>query len=107
MSDVPAVTDTTFEAEVLKAELPVLVDFFAEWCGPCKRLAPTVDEVSRELAGKVKVVKVDIDGSQESAGRFGITAVPTLVLFKEGKEWGRLLGLATKRKIMELIDTAK
>jgi thioredoxin 1 len=107
MSDVPAVTDATFEAEVLKAELPVLVDFFAEWCGPCKRLAPTVDEVSRELAGKVKVVKVDIDGSQASAGKYGITAVPTLVLFKEGKEWGRLLGLATKRKVMELIDTAK
>ncbi len=103
MSDAPAVTDATFEAEVLKSELPVLVDFYAPWCGPCKRLSPIVDEVAREQAGKVKVVKVDTDGSQETAAKFGIMAVPTLILFKGGAEAGRLMGLVPKQKIVDLI----
>lgn len=105
MSHVPAVNDATFEAEVLKSPIPVLVDFYAEWCGPCKRLAPTVEEVAREQAGKVKVVKVDIDGSQESASKYGVMAVPTLVLFKNGAEAGRLMGLAPKPKIEALIGS--
>jgi thioredoxin 1 len=103
MSDVPAVTDATFEAEVLKSATPVLVDFYATWCGPCKRLAPIVEEVAREQAGKVKVVKVDTDGSPEVAGRLGIMAVPTLVLFKGGAEAGRLMGLVPKPKILGLL----
>jgi len=105
VSHVPAVNDATFEAEVLKSPIPVLVDFYAEWCGPCKRLAPTVEEVAREQAGKVKVVKVDIDGSQESASKYGVMAVPTLVLFKNGAEAGRLMGLAPKPKIEALIGS--
>ena len=106
MSDAPAVTDATFEAEVLKAELPVLVDFYATWCGPCKRLSPIVDEVAREQAGKVKGGKGDTHGSQETAAKFGITAVPTLILFKGGAEAGRLMGLVPKQKIVDLIGKA-
>jgi thioredoxin 1 len=101
MSDVPTVTDATFDAEVLQSPLPVLVDFFATWCGPCKRLAPTVAEIAREHAGKVKVVSIDIDGNPDSAVRFGVTAVPTLVFFKGGKEAGRLLGAVSKEKITD------
>jgi thioredoxin 1 len=103
MSDVPAVTDATFEAEVLKSATPVLVDFYATWCGPCKRLGPIVEEVAREQAGKVKVVKMDTDANQEVAGRLGIMALPTLVFFKGGAEAGRLMGLVPKPKILGLL----
>ena len=103
MSDVPAVTDATFEAEVLKSATPVLVDFYATWCGPCKRLGPIVEEVAREQAGKVKVVKMDTDANQEVAGRLGIMALPTLVFFKGGAEVKRVMGLVAKPKILELM----
>jgi thioredoxin 1 len=103
MSDVPAVTDATFDAEVLKSGVPVMVDFFATWCGPCRRLAPVVDELAREYAGKLKVVKLDVDTSADVAGQYGITGVPTLLFFKAGAEAGRLMGLQPKPRIVEQI----
>jgi thioredoxin 1 len=105
MADVMAVTDETFEAEVLKSDAPVMVDFYATWCGPCKRLSPLVKEVAREYAGKLKAVAIDIDGSQKTAGQFGIMAVPTLVFFKGGQEAGRLTGLVPKQKIADQVGT--
>jgi len=96
MSNVKQVSDGTFEAEVLKSDTPVLIDFFAEWCGPCKMMAPVLDDVAREYQGKLKVVKVDVDESGEIAARFGVTAMPTFVLVKNGQETYRRIGAAPK-----------
>jgi len=85
MADLLNVTDETFETEVLKAESPVLVDFWAEWCGPCKRLMPAVEELASELAGKVKIVKCDVDRARQTASRYGIFSIPTLLLFVQGE----------------------
>ena len=104
MSAALEVNDGTFEQEVVKSATPVLVDFFATWCGPCKAVAPILDEIGKELAGKLKVVKVDIDNSGEVTASFGITSVPTLVLVKGGKEVGRILGAAPKRELMAKIQ---
>jgi thioredoxin 1 len=104
MSAALEVNDQTFDKEVVKSATPVLVDFFATWCGPCKAVAPVLDEISKELAGKLKVVKVDIDGSEETTNAFGITSVPTLVIVKGGKEVGRILGAAPKRDLMAKIQ---
>jgi thioredoxin 1 len=103
MSDVPAVTDATFEAEVLKSGVPVMVDFFATWCGPCKRLAPVVDELAREYAGKLKVVKLDVDTGADTASQYGIAGVPTLLFFKGGAEAGRVMGFQPKPTIVAQI----
>ncbi len=104
MSAALEVNDQTFDKEVIKSATPVLVDFFATWCGPCKAVAPVLDEISRELAGKLKLVKVDIDNSGEVTASFGITSVPTLVLVKGGKEVGRILGAAPKRELLSKIQ---
>jgi thioredoxin 1 len=79
------ITDADFDAEVLQAEGLVLVDFWAEWCGPCRMLGPVIDELAGELAGKVKIVKANVDKSPQSAGKFGIRSIPTLILFKDGE----------------------
>ena len=99
------VTDTTFDAEVLKSAEPVLVDFFAEWCGPCKAMAPALDQISSEMAGKVKVVKVDVDASGEIAQKYKIQAMPTLIMFKNGKEVDRHVGALVQK--IKLEDWAK
>ena len=96
MSHVKQVSDGDFDAEVLNSKTPVLIDFFAEWCGPCKMMAPVLDEVAREYQGKLKVVKVDVDESGEIAARFGVTAMPTFVLLKNGEEAYRRIGAAPK-----------
>ena len=85
-------TDSAFESDVIKGSTPVLVDFWAEWCGPCKALAPKLEEIAGELAGKAKIVKVDVDANPDSAAKYGVRGIPTLVLFKDGKEVGRLVG---------------
>jgi len=79
------VSDKNFKEEVLKAELPVLVDFFAEWCGPCKMVAPVIEEVAKEYSGKIKVVKVDVDEAGSTASGYGVMSVPTIMIFKAGK----------------------
>lgn len=106
MSSVPQVSDETFDAEVVKSKTPVLVDFYATWCGPCKMLSPVVDEIARDYAGKLKVVKVDTDEAQETTVRFNITSVPTLILFKEGREALRRQGAAPKAIIVEELKQA-
>jgi thioredoxin 1 len=96
MSSLPRVTDETFEAEVLKADLPVLVDFGAEWCGPCRSLEPIVEELAAEYEGKVKFVQVNIDESRQTPTSFGIMAVPTLILFKNGEVIDKITGFKPK-----------
>jgi thioredoxin 1 len=96
MSNVKEVTDMTFESEVVNSKTPVLIDFYAQWCGPCKMMAPIIDEVAKEYAGKLKVVKVDVDESGETAATYGVTAMPTFVVFKDGQEVWRRLGAAPK-----------
>lgn len=96
-------TDTGFEGDVLKGNGPVLVDFWAEWCGPCKALAPKLEEIAGELAGKAKIVKVDVDANPESAAKYGVRGIPTLVVFKDGREVGRLVGNQPKDAIMSML----
>ncbi len=100
--NVSHVTDGSFDQEVLQSTTPVLVDFTATWCGPCKALAPIVEDVAREYVGKLKVTKLDIDNSPSTASKFGIRGVPTVVVFKGGKEVARQVGLVPKPKIVAL-----
>lgn len=99
-----AVNDKDFESQVLKAEGPVLVDFWAEWCRPCKVLSPLVDEIANEMAGKVKVVKVNIDEAPESPSKYGVRGIPTLMIFKDGKVVDTRVGGMPKSQLSEWID---
>jgi thioredoxin 1 len=103
-NDVVTLQDSTFEQEVLKSETPVLVDFWAVWCGPCKAIAPAVDEIAREYKGKVKVAKVDVDHEQQTAQRFGIRSIPTLLLFKGGRVVDTIVGAVPKSKLVDAIS---
>ncbi|MEO0324083.1 MAG: thioredoxin [Myxococcota bacterium] len=103
-NNVQTVNDLNFEAEVLGSDLPVLVDFGATWCGPCKQIEPFVDQLADEYAGKMKVVKVDIDDSQGTAAKYGIRGVPTLKIFKGGEVVAEQVGAAPKAKIAALMD---
>ena len=102
--NVQVFNDLNFEEEVLKSESPVIVDFTATWCGPCKALAPIVDQVADELAGQVKVGKLDIDESPVTAGKLGVRGVPTLMVFKNGERAAQHVGLTTKQKILNLVQ---
>lgn len=95
------VTSADFEAQVLQSDLPVLVDFWAPWCGPCKALTPTVEKIAAELDGKVKVVKCNIDQSQDIAGRYSIMSIPTLLVIHNGQVVDQLVGLVKPDKIMD------
>ena len=97
------VTDADFEGKVLKAQTPVLVDFWAAWCGPCQMMGPIIDELSETYKDKVAMVKVDVDSNQESTQKYGIMSIPTTVLFKEGVEIGRQIGFAGKQAFEDLI----
>jgi thioredoxin 1 len=102
-----AVSDNTFEQEVLKSTEPVLVDFFAEWCGPCKAMAPALEQVAKEMQGKVKVVKLDVDQNPGVTGKYGIRAMPTLILFKNGQVTAQHTGaLVQKKKLEDWINTS-
>jgi thioredoxin 1 len=102
--NVQTFTDDNFQAEVLGSDQPVLVDFWAEWCMPCKMLAPTIDELADEYAGKIKVGKLDTDGNREVASQFGITAIPTIILFKGGEVSQKFVGLTSKKDFQEALD---
>src|ERR1700733_11738537 len=99
------ITDANFEAEVVNSETPVLVDFWAEWCGPCRMLAPTIDELAEEYKGKIKVGKVDTDSNRNTAMRFSISAIPTVIVFNKGQIVQKLSGLRPKREFKTILDT--
>jgi thioredoxin 1 len=99
------VTDATFKNEVLDASTPVLVDYWAEWCGPCKMIAPILDEVAKEYAGKLKVAKLNIDDNQKTPGEFGIRGIPTLMLFKAGDIAATKVGALSKSQLTAFIDS--
>lgn len=101
---VKAVTDTDFEAEVINSEIPVLVDFWAEWCGPCKALMPVVEEVANEMGDKVKVVKINIEQAPETPTKYGLRGVPTLMLFKGGKVVNTRVGGMPKAQLAEWLQ---
>ncbi|MDM1043342.1 thioredoxin [Myroides odoratus] len=100
------ITDATFEEVVLKSDKPVLVDFWAVWCGPCKMLAPVVSELSTDFEGKAVVGKVDVDNNQEFASKYGIRNIPTVLVFKNGEVVGRQVGVAPKKTYEDLINEA-
>ncbi len=96
------ITKENFESEVLKSDIPVLVDFWATWCGPCQMIAPTIEMLAQEYEGKVKVGKIDVDEEQEIAIKYGVASIPTLVLFENGQEVNRKLGFMPKAEIEEM-----
>ena len=100
-----AITKENFQ-EVLSSELPVVIDFWAEWCGPCRMIAPVLDELAKELAGKLKVAKVNVDENQEVAAKYHIRSIPTLLVFKNGEVVNQLVGALPKDKIAEQLDRA-
>ena len=97
------VNDTNFEQEVLKADKPVLVDFFAVWCGPCRQMLPIADELSQEMAAQVKIVKLDVDDAEQTAVKYDIQAIPTMLLFKGGEKVAEHHGACGKDELTELI----
>ena len=106
MGNVTEVSDASFEAEVLQSTVPVLVDFWAPWCGPCRMIAPLVEQLATENAGKVKVVKVNIDDSPNAAGGYGVSSIPTLMIFKNGQGIDRFVGVQPKNRLQDAIDQA-
>ncbi len=104
MSQVTEADDKSFEAEVVQADRPVLVDFSASWCGPCKKLEPVVHEIAADYEGRLKVVKVDIDKAPSTAAKFAVMSVPTLILFRDGEVVDQLNGVVAKRVIAEKVD---
>lgn len=102
---VEQVSDSTFEASVLKSDLPVMVDFWAPWCGPCRAMGPIVDECAEEYAGKLKVFKMNVDENPATPARFGIRAIPTLIIFKDGNAVEQHTGSMPKDQLRQLIDS--
>ena len=98
------VTDATFEADVLKSEQPILVDYWAEWCGPCKMIAPILDELSTTYAGKLQIAKMNVDDNRDIPGKFGIRGIPTLMLFKNGQLAATKVGAMSKAQLTAFID---
>ena len=101
---VEVITDTEFQDRVLDAESPVVVDFWAPWCGPCRMVSPIVEELSNEYSGKVRFAKMNTDDNEATATQYGIWSIPTLIIFKEGREINRLVGFAPKEQLKRQID---
>ncbi len=106
MSAVQEVTDANFDAEVLQSATPVLIDFWAPWCGPCRAIAPVVDELAKEYAGKLKVVKMNVDDNPQTPGRFGVRGIPNLIVFKGGKVHEQIVGAVPKARLTQAVQSA-
>ena len=104
MSNIVEVSEETYEQEVLKTDIPVLIDFSAEWCGPCKMLAPIFDSLSNKYNGNVKFIKLDIDSNRTISSKLGIMGVPTIILFKNGKELERIVGLQPEENFISMLE---
>ena len=104
MSNVIEINDNDFEAEVLRCDIPVVVDFWATWCGPCRKLSPVIDEIADEYAGKVKFTKLNVEQSVETAKNYSVSGIPCLLIFKEGKSVERLTGIMPKSAIISNIE---
>ncbi|OBX06525.1 thioredoxin [Gallibacterium salpingitidis] len=99
-------SDANFEADVLKSDVPVLVDLWAPWCGPCKMLAPILDDLAEEFGDRVKIVKINIDENQQTPAQFGVRSIPTLILFKDGQPVATQVGVVPKQKLADFINNA-
>lgn len=104
MNSVVEVTDASFEDEVLKSDIPVLIDFWAEWCGPCKVLSPIIDEVSKDYEGRIKFAKLNIDENPNNTQKFGIRGIPTLIIFKNGDKEETSVGVLSKSELTSFLD---
>jgi len=104
MGNTPAVTDASWETEVLGSDVPVLVDFWAEWCGPCRMVSPVVEEIASEKAGALKVVKLNVDDNPETARRYKVMSIPTLMVFAQGDERKRLVGARGKNQLLQEVE---
>jgi thioredoxin 1 len=107
MSAALEVTEANFDAEVLQSDKVVLVDFWAPWCGPCRRIAPVIDELASEYAGSVKVVKLNVDDAQSLSQSYGVQSIPTLMIFKDGEVVDRQVGVPPKTRLQQALDAAK
>ena len=106
MANVTEVTDSNFQAEVLESDVPVLVDFWAPWCGPCRRVAPVVEEIAKERAGELKVVKLNTDENQQTSIEYGVMSIPTLILFRNGQPAKTVIGAYPKKKLVAELEPA-
>jgi len=104
MADIQEIGDSSFDAEVLKSPLPVLVDFWAPWCGPCKAIASVVAELAKDYAGRLKVVKVNVDDHPQSPSRYGVRSIPNLILFKDGQVRDQIVGAVPKAHLVKALD---
>jgi len=105
-SDIQQVTDKSFTAEVLSANVPVLVDFWATWCGPCRSISPIVEELAKEFSGRIKVTKLNVDENPATPSQYGVRGIPTLILFKEGKIFEQIVGAVPKNRLVAMVEKA-